>query len=137
MSHSSKITPEDVEIALEKVRKRYGTPDPIGFLTEIMAGRDPRNVNELYALVLPSIEAKDYDLDRLFIKEILELIEKRYKYETLPDLDMSYKASVEVAKLYSKDGTVSTTADNVKLTPRDCKNFWKWFDKNYGSLAVE
>lgn len=127
-------TQNKAEKEIKRISKTYGVVDPISFLAEIMAGRDPRQLSDIWEYIRGYVENKDFTLQPQQISELFKIIEQKYKYETLPDIKLSYQAADTLAALQNKGVTGDQEVTAVKLTKSDCRNFWKWFDANYGRL---
>ncbi len=114
-------------------------PQPIEFLTQVMAGHDPRHLSRIYELIL-EIEAsigEGVPPDNFDWMELVSLIKERYQYSPV-GLSESHSAAKQIMeythakkKQVDHSGTISNGEEVQPLTKKEVRLFNKRFNHEY------
>ncbi len=129
---------EDIEKKIKKLCRKHKVVEPLEFLAQIAAGKDPRYISDLFDRVIAIEEQYGDDVpDEWDWLEIKEVIKERYKHFLVP-VNESTKAANQLLeyshakkKQVTHSGNIETTNVVQPLTRKEIRQFTRKFNHRY------
>lgn len=122
---------------VESLCKELGLPDPIGFLTQIMSGTDPRTVAQVYLKTMAMVEEYgDEPPDAWDWLELVEMIQESYR-GSIVNIKQSQEAAKQLMEyMHPKRKAIEVTQEvksvaAEKLSRLELRRLKKAFDLDY------